>query len=76
VRVTSGSPYLFSRACETRKFRPKPPWMDLRRSGKQVTIHVIYSVPENKCDPRPFPIDGRLVVLPPDTDDGNSRNGK
>jgi hypothetical protein len=23
-----------------------------------------------------FPIDGRLVVLPPDTDDGNSRNGK
>ena len=25
---------------------------------------------------RAFPIDGRLVVLPPDTDDGNSRNGK
>jgi hypothetical protein len=23
-----------------------------------------------------FPIDGRLVVLPPDTDDSNSRNGK
>jgi hypothetical protein len=23
-----------------------------------------------------FPIDGRLVVLPPDTDDNNSRNGK
>jgi hypothetical protein len=23
-----------------------------------------------------FPIDGRLVALPPDTDDGNSRNGK
>ncbi len=23
-----------------------------------------------------FPVDGRLVVLPPDTDDGNSRNGK
>jgi hypothetical protein len=23
-----------------------------------------------------FPIDGRLVVLPPDIDDGNSRNGK
>jgi hypothetical protein len=23
-----------------------------------------------------FPIDGRLVVLPPDTDDGNSRNGE
>jgi hypothetical protein len=23
-----------------------------------------------------FPIDGRLVVLPPDTDDGNGRNGK
>jgi hypothetical protein len=23
-----------------------------------------------------FPIDGRLVVLPPDTDDGNSRTGK
>jgi hypothetical protein len=23
-----------------------------------------------------FPIDGSLVVLPPDTDDGNSRNGK
>jgi hypothetical protein len=23
-----------------------------------------------------FPIDGRLVVLPPDTDDGTSRNGK
>jgi hypothetical protein len=23
-----------------------------------------------------FPLDGRLVVLPPDTDDGNSRNGK
>ena len=21
-------------------------------------------------------LDGRLVVLPPDTDDGNSRNGK
>jgi hypothetical protein len=25
---------------------------------------------------RAFPIDGRSVVLPPDTDDGNSRNGK
>ncbi len=25
---------------------------------------------------RAFPIDGRLVVLPPDTDEGNSRNGK
>jgi hypothetical protein len=23
-----------------------------------------------------FPIDGRLVVLPPDLDDGSSRNGK
>jgi hypothetical protein len=23
-----------------------------------------------------FPIDGRLVVLPPDTDDGTNRNGK
>jgi hypothetical protein len=23
-----------------------------------------------------FPIDGRLVALPPDTEDGNSRNGK
>ena len=23
-----------------------------------------------------FPVDGRLVVLPPDTDDSNSRNGK
>jgi hypothetical protein len=23
-----------------------------------------------------FPMDGRLVVLPPDTDDRNSRNGK
>jgi hypothetical protein len=33
----------------------------------------IYSGPENKCDPR---IDGRLVVLPPDTDEGNGRNGK
>ena len=25
---------------------------------------------------RAFPVDGRLVVLPPDTDDTNSRNGK
>ena len=25
---------------------------------------------------RAFPIDGRLVVLPPDCDNGNSRNGK
>jgi hypothetical protein len=25
---------------------------------------------------KPFPIDGRLVVLPPDTDEGNGRNGK
>jgi len=23
-----------------------------------------------------FPLDGRLVALPPDTDDSNSRNGK
>jgi hypothetical protein len=23
-----------------------------------------------------FPVDGRLVALPPDTDDSNSRNGK
>ena len=23
-----------------------------------------------------FPLDGRLVALPPDTDDGNGRNGK
>jgi hypothetical protein len=23
-----------------------------------------------------FPIDGRLVVLPPDTDDSNNRNGR
>jgi hypothetical protein len=23
-----------------------------------------------------FPVDGRLVVLPPDTDDSNGRNGK
>jgi hypothetical protein len=23
-----------------------------------------------------FPLDARLVALPPDTDDGNSRNGK
>jgi len=23
-----------------------------------------------------IPLDGRLVALPPDTDDGNSRNGK
>jgi len=23
-----------------------------------------------------FPIDGRLVALPPDTDDNNARNGK
>ena len=23
-----------------------------------------------------FPLDGRLVVLPPDTDEGNGRNGK
>jgi hypothetical protein len=23
-----------------------------------------------------FPLDGRLVALPPDTDDGTSRNGK
>jgi hypothetical protein len=27
-------------------------------------------------DLQAFPIDGRLVVLPPDTDDGNGRNGK
>ena len=27
-------------------------------------------------DLKAFPIDGRLVVLPPDTDDGNSRSGK
>ena len=25
---------------------------------------------------RAFPVDGRLVVLPPDTDDGNGRSGK
>ena len=25
---------------------------------------------------RAFPLDGRLVALPPDTDDSNSRNGK
>ena len=25
---------------------------------------------------RAFPVDGRLVVLPPDTDDNNTRNGK
>jgi len=25
---------------------------------------------------RAFPIDGRLVVLPPDTDDNKGRNGK
>ena len=25
---------------------------------------------------RAFPIDGRLVILPPDTDDNNTRNGK
>jgi hypothetical protein len=25
---------------------------------------------------RAFPVDGRLVVLPPDTDEGNGRNGK
>ena len=25
---------------------------------------------------RAFPIDGRLVVLPPDTDEGNGRNSK
>jgi hypothetical protein len=23
-----------------------------------------------------FPVDGRLVVLPPDSDEGNNRNGK
>ena len=47
------------------------------------------AVRKTKCDPPPhkeglgfsielkaFPLDGRLVVLPPDTDDGNGRNGK
>jgi hypothetical protein len=34
----------------------------------------IYRGSENKCDPRSFPIDGRLVALPPDTDD--NRNSK
>ena len=33
----------------------------------------IHRGPESKCDPH---IDGRLVALPPDTDDGNGRNGK
>jgi hypothetical protein len=32
--------YLFSGACETGKFRPKPPRTDARRPGKQVTIHA------------------------------------
>jgi hypothetical protein len=27
-------------------------------------------------EPKAFPIDGRLVVLPPDTDDSTGRNGK
>jgi hypothetical protein len=32
--------YLLSGACETGKFRPKPPRTDLRRPGQQVTIHA------------------------------------
>jgi hypothetical protein len=33
--------YLFSGACETGKFRPKPPRTDSRRPGKKVTIHTL-----------------------------------
>jgi hypothetical protein len=60
--LASGSPFVF-RGVKNRSFSR--------------SVHGrIHSGPENKCDLRPFPIDGRLVVLPPDSDDGSSRNGK
>jgi hypothetical protein len=35
------------------KFRPKPPRTGSQRPGQQVTIHVIYTVPENKLRSTP-----------------------
>lgn len=32
--------------------------------------------PRFSIELKAFPVDGRLVVLPPDTDDNNGRNGK
>jgi len=50
------------------------------KTGKKWTkIGVAFPHKENtgfSIELNAFPIDGRLVVLPPDTDDGNSRNGK
>jgi hypothetical protein len=64
------------RGVQNRKFCPQRPGTDLPRPGKQMrsTPHkegIGFSI-----ELKAFPIDGRLVVLPPDTDDGNSRNGK
>jgi hypothetical protein len=69
---------LFSGACETGKFRPQPPWMVLRRPRKQTTIHAWTKIgaafPHKEglgfsIELKAFPVYGRLVVLPPDTDD-------
>jgi len=78
-------------ACETGKFRPKPPRTDSRRPGKQTRstrngkktkswskIGAAFPHKEGvgfNIGLKAFPIDGRLVALPPDTDNSN-RNGK
>jgi hypothetical protein len=54
----------------SRKTNYAPPWTKIgaafpHKEGIRFSIEL-----------RAFPIDGRLVVLPPDTDDANSRNGQ
>jgi hypothetical protein len=67
---------LFSGACKPGKVCPQRPWTDLPRPGKQNTLHSHKEGIGFNIELKAFPIDGRLVALPPDTDDGNGRNGK
>jgi hypothetical protein len=55
---------------EKQEFFPQPPRTASRRPGKQMrsTQYESYGIGFS-IELKAFPIDGRLVVLPPDTDD-------
>jgi hypothetical protein len=88
LRASPGCPSLV-----TRRTHALDPWTDSQRPGKQMRsttngktgkrwtkIGAAFPYKEGigfSIELKAFPLDGRLVALPPDTDDGdNRRNGK
>jgi hypothetical protein len=73
------------RGVQNRTFCPQPPGIGFTAARKTndaspwTRIGAAFPHKESlgfSIELKAFPIDGRLVVLPPDTDDNNGRNGK